>query len=80
MAWQGVVLAGVMVLVGLPVGLIIGRGVWRRFADGLGVGAGPITPWLLVLVPLCGVVAIAATLYPARRARRIRVATLLRVE
>ena len=80
MAWQGVVLAGVMVLVGLPVGIIIGRGAWRRFADGLGVGAGPITPWLLVLVPLCGVVAIAATLYPARRARRIRVATLLRVE
>jgi hypothetical protein len=80
MAWQGVVSAGTIVLVGLPVGVVVGRAIWRRFADGLGVGAGPITPWLLLLVPLCGTVATIATLHPARRARRTSVATLLRVE
>ena len=80
MAWQGVVLAWTMVLVGLPVGFVVGRTVWRRFADGLGVGAGPITLWLLLLIPLCAAVAIIATLHPARRARRTSVATLLRVE
>jgi putative ABC transport system permease protein len=80
MAWQGVVLAGMMVLVGLPVGVVVGRAVWRRSADGLGVGAGPITPWLLLLIPLSGAVAIIATLHPARRARRTSVAKLLRVE
>ena len=69
-----------MVLIGLPVGVVVGRALWRTFADGLGVGAGPITPWLLLLVPLCGAVAVVATLRPARRARRTSVAALLRVE
>jgi hypothetical protein len=80
MAWQGVILAGAMVLVGLPVGVAVGTSLWRRFADHLGVAAGPITPWLLLLAPLCVAVAIAATLHPARRARRATVSTLLRAE
>ena len=80
MAWQGVVLAGAMVLVGLPVGVAVGVFLWRRFADDLGVAAGPITPWLLLLPLLCVVVAIVATLHPARRARRASVSTLLRAE
>ena len=80
MAWQGVVLAGAMVLVGLPVGVAVGASLWRRFADDLGVDAGPITPWLLLLAPLCVAVAIVATLHPARRARRATVSTLLRSE
>jgi hypothetical protein len=80
MAWQGVVLAGAMVLIGLPAGIVVGRTLWRVFADGLGLGAGPTTPWLLLLVPLCGAVAVIATLRPARRAQRTSVATLLRAE
>ena len=77
MAWQGVVLAAAMVLVGLPVGVAVGATLWRQFADDLGVDAGPITPWLLLLAPLCVAVAIVATVHPARRARRATVSTLL---
>ncbi len=80
MAWQGVVLAGAMVLVGLPVGVAVGVSVWGRFADDLGVAAGPITPWLLLLPLLCVMVAIVATLHPARRARQASVSALLRSE
>ena len=80
MAWQGVVLAGSMLLVGLPLGVIAGREIWRRFAENLGVGGGPITPLLVLLLPVCVAVGILASLHPARRARRSRVTTLLRVE
>lgn len=80
MAWQSLVLAGLVVIAGLPVGIVAGRAIWRRFADEHGVAAGPTTAWLLLLVPLCGAVAIIATVHLARRARRTSVARLLHTE
>ena len=62
------------------VGVAVGVALWRRFADDLGVAAGSITPWLLVLPLLCVGVAIVATLHPARRALQTSVSTLLRAE
>jgi hypothetical protein len=79
-AWEGVLVAGAMVAVGVPIGFVAGRAVWRDFADGLGVAAGPISAWLLLVIPLCAAVAIVATSHSARRARKARVATLLHVE
>ena len=69
-----------MVAVGIPVGLLVGRALWREFADGLGVASGPTSAWLLLVIPLCAAVAIVAASYSARRVRRASVATLLHVE
>jgi hypothetical protein len=80
MTWQGVVLVGTMMLVGLPLGMLAGRMIWRRFAEGLGVDAGPVTPWVLLMVPLGVAVAIIVTRAAARRARWESVASLLRAE
>jgi hypothetical protein len=79
-AWEGVLIAGAMLAVGLPVGFVVGRALWREFAAGLGVAAGPISGWLLLVIPLCAAVAIVAASHSARRARRASVATLLHVE
>jgi predicted lysophospholipase L1 biosynthesis ABC-type transport system permease subunit len=79
-AWEGLLVAGAIVAVGLPIGFVAGRAVWREFADGLGVAAGPISGWLLLVIPLCATVAIVAASHSARRARRASVATLLHVE
>jgi len=78
--WEGLLVAGAIVAVGLPVGFLIGRTLWREFADGLGVAAGPISGWLLLVIPLCAAVAIVAASHSARRARKASVATLLHVE
>ncbi len=79
-AWEGLLVAGAMVAVGVPIGFVAGRAVWREFAAGLGVAAGPTSAWLLLVIPLCAAVAIVAASHSARRARRASVATLLHVE
>jgi putative ABC transport system permease protein len=81
LAWQGTVLGFGVLVIGLPLGLLLGVAVWNRVADGLGVDAGAIvSPWLLLLVPLALLVAVGASILPARRARRLPVAELVRVE
>ena len=66
LAWQGVALAGAMVVIGLPVGLLLGSTLWRSVADSLGVRSSPVvTPSLFLLVPMSVLVAIAASVYPA---------------
>jgi len=81
LAWQGSLLATGMVVIGVPAGLVLGAALWARVADGLGIGSDvTVSPWLLVVAPLLLAVAIAASIVPARRARRESVAALLRVE
>ncbi len=81
LAWQGISLAGAMLAIGLPAGLAAGVAWWRTVADGLGVSAAAVvTPRLWLLVPLTGLVAVAVSIYPAWRARRLTGAALLRTE
>jgi ABC-type lipoprotein release transport system permease subunit len=78
---EGAVLSSAMSVFGLPLGVLAGSVLWRTVADRLGVRDHiTLTPWLLALLPASVAVAIAASVLPARRARRERVATLLRVE
>jgi predicted lysophospholipase L1 biosynthesis ABC-type transport system permease subunit len=79
-AREGVLVAGAMVAVGVPIGFVAGRAAWREFADGLGVAAGPISAWLSLVIPLCAAVAIVATSHSARRVRKACMGTLLHVE
>ena len=74
-------LATAMLVIGLPIGVLIGSVVWRSLARDFGVATEPVAPPLLaILLPAVLLVAIVATLAPARRARRQPVAALLRVE
>jgi putative ABC transport system permease protein len=79
-AWQTTVLATVGLLVGIPLGLVVGRIAWQLVADGLGVTAVIRSPatWLLVVVPLALLVVNLIAVLPARAASRTRPAVALR--
>jgi hypothetical protein len=81
LAWQGAVLGAGILVIGLPLGWLLGVAAWNRVADGLGVDTGAVVqPWVWLCVPAALVVAMGAALVSARRARRLPVAELLRVE
>jgi len=81
LAWQGSLLGVGMAAIGIPAGLLLGSAVWGRVADQLGVQPGAQLPVLLLVVaPLTILVAIAASVYPGRRASREQVTALLRAE
>ena len=74
-----IVAAGACVL-GVPLGVIVGRIAWTRIASYVVVVDRPIVPILLLglLAAALGAVALAATYLPARQARRLRPASVLR--
>lgn len=80
-SWQATTLMGLALVVGLPLGVAVGRWSWQVVADGLGAPA-PVTPVLavilIVLIALAGANLVAAL--PARSAARIRPALALRSE
>ena len=43
-AWQSTVIAGMGVLIGVPVGVLVGRGLWTAFAQQLFVVVRPSVP------------------------------------
>lgn len=70
LAWQGIALAGAVVVLGLPVRLVAGAQWWRAVADGLGVSTAPAVPkplWLVI--PLTTSLAVSTSIYAGRRAR-----------
>jgi putative ABC transport system permease protein len=79
---QACTFAAVGIVVGTPLGLIIGRVTWRRVAGALGVATDPAVPVTAILLTAAGVVivAIAAALVPAARAARLQPAAILRQE
>ena len=81
-AWQATTFVFLALLIGIPVGVVLGRSVWTALADNLGTVAEPIVPVLaLVLaVPLVLVIANLAAFVPGRIAARLRPATVLRSE
>jgi hypothetical protein len=81
-ASQGALLAGVAVLLGVPLGLALGRIVWSTFATGLNVDPSAPMPWLWVAgaPPAALLLATALALAPAAGAARVRVARSLRDE
>lgn len=67
---QAVTIGLVGLVVGIPVGLVVGRAFWYRLVGDLGVIDTPTTPWVLMalIVPATLLVAIAASWWPARLA------------
>ncbi len=80
--WQGVTTAALALVVGIPVGIVAGRSIWRLLADGAGVVDLATIPWIAIavtpIVVLAVVTAIGTLL--GRRAARLRAAAILRSE
>jgi hypothetical protein len=81
LASQGIALATAMLIVGVPVGLLLGAREWGDVAEGLGLSERTVIPPLVALViPASLATAVVASLSPARRARAEPVALHLRAE
>ncbi len=81
-AWQATTLSVVALMIGVPLGVIVGRWAWTALADNLGTVAEPIVPVLAVLlaIPVVVLIANAVAFVPGRIAARLRPATVLRSE
>jgi ABC-type antimicrobial peptide transport system permease subunit len=80
--WQSSIIVGVGLVVGVPLGVVLGRWLWILFAGRLPVVASPTVP-LLLLAAIAGgllVLANAVAAAPARVAGRTPVAAILRSE
>lgn len=79
---QGTAIAAVGLVVGLPLGVFLGRVIWRQITERVPLQT--VTPyaWLALAALVAGTVVAANTvaLWPARRAARLRPAQLLRTE
>ena len=81
-AWQATALVAVGIVVGVPLGIVLGREVWSAFANNLGVvPVSVVQPWLLAAIVL-GILVAANLLAvaPALAARRSRPQQLLRAQ
>jgi ABC-type antimicrobial peptide transport system permease subunit len=81
-AWQSTLLAIAGLVVGVPVGIAVGRITWRWLADGFPIVYAPPGALIAVLVVAGIAIALANALAagPAHSATRIRPAEALRVE
>jgi len=79
---QATVLAVIGLAFGVPLGLAIGRSVWRAVADYTPIQyVPPMSVWALLLVgPAALVLANALAAWPGHRAARLRIAHILRAE
>jgi hypothetical protein len=81
-AWQSTVAVAAGALVGVPLGIALGRYLWDLFARQINVVPEPSVPVLIVLLVIIGAL-VAANLVaavPGRSAARVPAAALLRAE
>lgn len=80
--WQGVVTACAAIVIGVPVGLFVGRVVWKQVADGVGAVDLVSIPWLaVVVIPIAALVIVTAMAsIVGCRAAALDPATVLRSE
>jgi ABC-type antimicrobial peptide transport system permease subunit len=80
--WQSSVIIVLGALIGVPLGIALGRVLWNAFADELHVLARPIVPpiWVAIIAVGAVVLGIAVAALPGRSAARIPAGTLLRDE
>jgi ABC-type antimicrobial peptide transport system permease subunit len=81
-AWQATTMVAVSLLIGIPIGVLIGRLAWRGFADALGVGSASSVPTsaLLIAIPATIVLANFIAAIPALLSARTKPAAVLRSE
>jgi ABC-type lipoprotein release transport system permease subunit len=81
-ASQASILAGIGLLVGVPVGIVLGRVVWRYVAETTPLFYVPPLAWsvLVLIVPVVLLAANLLAVRPSRRAASMRIGQALRVE
>ena len=81
-AWQASTVGIVALVVGIPLGIVIGRFGWRALTDDLGTVSETVVPVLGVLlaVPVVLLLVNVVAYAPGRVAARLRPATVLRSE
>ena len=79
---QATLLAVIGLAFGIPLGIALGRTLWRAAADLAPLAyQPPLAPWALLLIgPLALLAASLLAAWPARRAARLRPAQILRTE
>ena len=80
--WQATTFVATALLIGIPVGIAVGRVVWTVFATNLGTKPEPVTPSLRLLIAAAGAIVLAnlIAIAPAFVAGRMRPAPALRAE
>jgi putative ABC transport system permease protein len=79
--WQSLAMVAAGVIVGVPLGVLIGRLAWAATADSLGVRAvHPVSSATGLVVPAAALVALAVAVVPAARAAHGLPSTRLRAE
>jgi ABC-type lipoprotein release transport system permease subunit len=80
--WQGVVITAAAAGVGVPLGVVVGRLIWKQVATGVGAVDLVSVPWpMILLAPLAALVAmVAIASIVGRRAARLQPAAVLRSE
>jgi putative ABC transport system permease protein len=78
--WQATTVCLIGIVVGVPVGIIIGRSTWRLFATAVGVEPVAVVPAPQVVLVAVGVIVVgnAIAILPATLAARLRPAEALR--
>ena len=81
-AWEATTLAALAALVGLPVGVMLGRLAWRALGEQLGIVPDPVTPSLALVVALPASILLAnlIAVIPGVLAGRVAPAVALRAE
>jgi hypothetical protein len=81
-AWQASITAGVGVVIGIPLGVVIGRELWTLFARSINAVPDPTVPILSVVLVGVGALAFANVVaaLPGRSAARTSAALVLRAE
>lgn len=79
--WNATATLAVAVVTGVPLGVVVGRLVWRLVIGDLGVIDTPTTPWLVLfaVTPAAMTAAVVLSWWPGRRASHVR-PTHLRAE
>jgi hypothetical protein len=81
-AWQSTVAVVIGTVIGIPIGLLVGRSLWDQFARELHVVAQPTIPAFTVVSVAVGAVVLAnlVAAIPGRQAANTETAVLLRAE
>jgi FtsX-like permease family len=80
--WAGGVLVVTALVVAVPLGVVVGRWLWRAIATSAGLAGDPVVPAGLLFVVVLGALASTAlaAAWPARRVLRLRPGAVLRSE
>ena len=81
-AWQATIAVAIGTVIGIPLGIIVGRSMWDVFARAIDVVPQPTVSALTIALIAAGALLLAnlVAAIPARQAARTRIAVLLRSE